>query len=170
MEPRQAEPESAYSLTPDPDTIERMYRDVITLAINDMGTGTAVESAEVRRWMISDSFGICCELANWNERWARDLLNSIEYLGESVRGPITRECLIMLRAVIRNTTGSTRGYELVDIGGDWVETKVIYAPESHLSRMNRLKQDRARGNEVGEPTDTGTFERDGMGMEGHGQD
>ena len=84
-----------------------MYRDVIIGAIRDLGLGDAVTVSEVVRWRATDGFTCCCEIANWDEGWIKDLMRSIDALPFSVKKPITRKSIEMMRAVARMTTGST---------------------------------------------------------------
>lgn len=150
------------SLDETPDVLERLYRDVIIGAFRDMGQGTEREAGSVRAWMQRDSFLVCCEIANWDDGWARELLNSIGSLGDGVRVPIARECMILLRAASRINVGLTQHGDNIIMDSNKfsralgvTETHDVHITnqESQLRRMNRLRAARGKG-KIGNTTDS----------------
>lgn len=91
------------------EILERMYRNVIMQSVRDIGCGSEHEQASVRRWMKTDSFLICCELAGWDNCWINELLSSVDAIDGCTRKPITKKCLEMIRALIRITSSKDSG-------------------------------------------------------------
>ena len=113
---RDVEPIKGQSWGPDSfetNQLRRMYRDVIIGAVHDLGYGAPGPVAKVHLWRKASSFPVCCELAQWDEDWVDDLLISVSSLPSSVRRPITRQCIDMLKAVAR--LDATRVGEVVNM-------------------------------------------------------
>lgn len=137
-----------------PEKMQKMYRNVISGAVRDLGCGESDEIQEVQMWIGKDSFSVCCEIANWNSDWVTDLLESIDGLSHPVRKPITRQCLEMLRAVIRITgRGAPDPYMFtasnVSFGLDRVdetrEQKYIGHTPSIMSRQAKASHEKLGG-------------------------
>jgi hypothetical protein len=83
------------------ETLTKIYRDVCIDAVRELGTCDVHDANAVMRWVRSDSFTICCNLASWDDGWMMDLFKAVSLLSGSVRKPITRQCLDMLRILSR---------------------------------------------------------------------
>ena len=79
----------------------RLFRDVLIGELFSLGLGNSHESNSVIRWMNSDRFDACCNLACWNEYWVMDLFKSISILPDVVRKPVAKKCLRMLKAIAK---------------------------------------------------------------------
>jgi hypothetical protein len=106
MEFGQGEPEGENSC--EKSTLTRLYRDVLIGGLFDLGLGSIHESNAVVRWMHSDSFSICCQIAEWDDLWLIDLFRSTHHLSDCVKKPITRQCVEMLKAIARLETTAPR--------------------------------------------------------------
>lgn len=83
----------------DRESIRNLYRSVIMQGMRDLGLSNIHEQNAVLRWLQRDTFSTCCEIADWNESWIRELFESIDSLSDPVRKPITRQCLFMMKAI-----------------------------------------------------------------------
>lgn len=83
------------------DQIRRMYRDVIIGSIRDLGCGNALDREPVLSWLGGPKFPYICQCAGWEYDWVSELFTSIISLSKSVRKPVTRDCVEMLKAVAR---------------------------------------------------------------------
>jgi hypothetical protein len=121
--------------------VRTLYRAVFSNAVRDLGYGTEAQRDEVEEWMTGDAFDVCCTLAEWDPSWLRDLLSSIIAIDRPVRKPIVRDCLKIMRGVIRVTGRSE--IASVGIGGpvsvmeDEAEMKYIGGPMGKLSKASR---------------------------------
>ena len=115
------------------NTLERMYRDVITHAIRDVGCGNERERSEVFRWLNKNSFCVCCEIASWSEDWVKELLKSIDSMPDSVRKDITKSCMEMLKAISRVTPSDNNGGIMDNMVG-WSEEKDILNEQTYDRR------------------------------------
>lgn len=123
-------------------------------SVRDMGSGSDAEQADVEDWLLSDSFSVCCEIASWNPDWIRDLLNSIKILHGSVRKPVTKKCLEMLRTLIRITNGECQIDRVQFITGrsyldsppvDMLEKDIdVRVSQSKLSKASRRVWEKKR--------------------------
>jgi len=86
--------------------LEKMYRAVIYDAVRDLALTTDGDARDVRRWMRTGDkgFGTVCYLANWDERWVKDMLLAIIRIEGDLRKPVVIECLLLLRGLARVTT------------------------------------------------------------------
>ena len=144
--------------TPASDQLQRIYRDVIYGAVRDIGSSNWQNARDVREWIRKPSFGVCCGIANWDESWVLDLLRSIDNLDEPVKRPITKQCLIMLQAVIRITEDSgTEDTTVVThgVGNTEHDMKFIGHAPNIMSKLSRASHERTRrrnGNTIGGDT------------------
>lgn len=97
LEPGPGESEGTYSLQT--DSVRKLVRVIIVRALRDLGTGGNLEREEVWRWVNSDAFESMIVWAHWDGGWILDVFESVNALGESVRAPVTRDCVRMLKAV-----------------------------------------------------------------------
>ena len=81
------------------DSVRKLVRVIIVRALRDLGTGGNLEREEVWRWVNSDAFESMIVWAHWDGGWILDVFESVNALGESVRAPVTRDCVRMLKAV-----------------------------------------------------------------------
>lgn len=79
----------------------RLFRDVLIGELFSLGLGNSHEYNSVLRWMNSDRFDACCNLAGWDESWVMDLFKSISILPDVVKRPVARKCLKMLKAIAK---------------------------------------------------------------------
>lgn len=133
--------------------VRTMYRAVLSGAVHDLGYGTIVESNEVQSWMRRNEFEVCCELAEWEPAWIRDLLNSIIALDGPVRKPIVKDCLKIMRGVVRisgrsEVTPVSLGGSMSSVGGEH-DMKYIGGPVSKLGRASTASH-RRRSKEIGD--------------------
>ncbi len=131
------------------DQVRRVYRNVLIGELKDLGCGRLIVSEPVRTWLGTSKFSYCCELAGWEFDWVSELFTSIESLPDSVRKPITLDCVEMLKAVARlhvlhnaknlpsNSYLSTHSYDpdWVPFGNEDTEPKL----QSSLSRMSKRR-------------------------------
>jgi hypothetical protein len=106
MESGQGESESTD--TYQGDTLRRIYRDVLIGGVFDLGLGDSHEVNSVARWMRSDSFIVCCEIACWDDCWIMDLFKSVARLSSSVRKPISKQCIDMLKSLAKLDEDTSR--------------------------------------------------------------
>ena len=97
MESRPGESSGSYSLQTDP--VRKLVRVIIVRALRDLGTGERGEREEVWEWVNSEAFETMIMWANWDGGWILDVFESVNSLGESVRVPITRDCVRMLKDI-----------------------------------------------------------------------
>jgi hypothetical protein len=121
--------------------VQKLYRAVFSDAVHDLGYGTPAQRGQVETWMTHDTFDICCSLAEWDPGWVRDLLRSIMAIDGPVRKPIVKDCLKIMRGVVRVTGRS----EIVSVGiggpvsvlEEEAEMKYIGGPMGKLSKASR---------------------------------
>lgn len=99
MEFRSGEPEGAYKV--DADGARKLCKVVVVKALRDMGSGPDIEREKVWSWVNSHGFEEMCSWAGWGEDWIADLFSSVYHLSPSVRRPITRDCVVMLKRLGR---------------------------------------------------------------------
>ena len=81
-----------------------MYRAVIKDALRDLAYGSKTDAADVVTWLCSgESFSSVCTLANWDEAWLRDVFEATLRIEGDVRKPVVKECLSIMRTIIRLT-------------------------------------------------------------------
>jgi hypothetical protein len=120
--------------------VQKLYRAVFSDAVHDLGYGTPAQCGQVETWMTHDTFDVCCSLAEWEPGWVRDLLRSIIAIDGDVRKPIVRDCLKIMKGVVRITGRSE--VAPVSIGGPAGrlegedEMKYIGGPMSKLSKAS----------------------------------
>lgn len=78
------------------DSLRKMYRDVLFLAMRDAGSCVDRDAYSVARWIRLDSFEYCCDIAELDSGWCREIILAILMLPASTRREITSVCLRML--------------------------------------------------------------------------
>jgi len=84
------------------DPCRLLCRDIIILAVGDLGLGTTDYIPSSRDWRRSKKFLDVCHLADWDHQWVEDILLSIEVLhtGDiAVRTKLTHDSMKLLREV-----------------------------------------------------------------------
>lgn len=118
------------------NSIRSMYRNVIIGAVHDLGNGTAAEVAAVHVWRKRETFGFCCQLAGWDEGWVDAVLRSVAALPSSVAKQVTKECVVMLKAVAR-AGEVARG----EVGGMGLYSRSFFGRTSGRFTLNGQKDE-----------------------------
>lgn len=127
--------------------LQRLYRSVILNAIHDVGHGTESQVGSVIRWLGSDSFEVCCELANWDSLWVREIFRGSLALTPNVRVDIVRETLELLRGMMRLGKQDRPGHE--GVARVYGVSKTSYddaTPMEHSGRIQIGKLHKMAGN------------------------
>lgn len=66
-----------------------------------MGGRIDIEREDVIRWMKTDYFSVCCDLADLNDLWVKDLINSIRHINPRIRHKVTLKSIELLKAIFR---------------------------------------------------------------------
>ena len=138
-------------LIPHYDELEKLYRNVLLQAMKDIGYGSPVDKQKVESWTYRDTFKTCCELANWDDAWIKDIFYSLDDLPDTIRKPITAQLIDIMYGIIRITGGSNEraaaagggGCQFTDDQGGVLSTHPS-RPNSVLSAMSLGMHERKR--------------------------
>jgi hypothetical protein len=132
---------------PSLEECQALYRAVLMGALRDIGYGKQAEVEAVMEWVSSDSFEVCCDLANWESDWVKQIMVSSSLIGDSIRKQVVKECMDMLRVVIRVTKHDKPGYSTSTVGRSIGKTESIAYDESvagsnyTISKLSRMSSE-----------------------------
>lgn len=151
-----------------------MYRDVLFLAMRDAGSCVDRDAYSVARWILLDSFEYCCDIAEMDSGWCREIILGILMLPVSTRREITSVCLRMLDVAeptisnedaLRRQNEPTKGdrledeFKRIDIQTDTSPFWKLYeihevgsAPAQHPFKAKTNSQVRKRNSNPGRST------------------
>lgn len=104
------------------DEIRALYKSVVIHAVQSATYGKDKDRDEVAGWIDRPEFEYCAECSGWDGAWLKSIIESCLVLPQSVRKPVARELLDVMRALARVSR---------DRGPDTYEPNLRHNPESH---------------------------------------